>query len=92
MDNKYHDYLLSSEWQLKRASVLAFWGGRCALCYSDQFIEVHHRTYVRLYHELLTDLIPLCNNCHGRHSEFMRHGQQTIQEVTQIIMAEMLAR
>ena len=90
MNNKYLDYLKSQEWKLKRDEVLVFWKGLCALCYSDKDVQVHHRTYERLGHELLTDLLPLCDPCHERHTAYMRQARmQTIQEVTQIMMAEM---
>lgn len=70
----YDEYIQSPEWQAKREKVLIFWSGRCALCNSPRMVEVHHRTYERLGHELLTDLIPLCDTCHERHHEFMRFG------------------
>ncbi len=63
----YHEYLLTPQWQTKRENVLIFWGHRCALCFSDINIEVHHRTYKRLGNELMTDLIALCSDCHSDH-------------------------
>jgi 5-methylcytosine-specific restriction endonuclease McrA len=91
MSNKYSDYLQSPEWQNKRGEVLTFWNRRCALCNSDQNVQVHHRTYERMGHEKLTDLIPLCDKCHERHSEYMRHGGEmmTFSEVAQIMIAEL---
>jgi hypothetical protein len=65
--NLYHDYLKSEQWAKKKKEVLDFWDYRCALCGSNTRIEVHHRTYERLGHERLTDLIPLCNKCHTVH-------------------------
>ena len=62
----YRLYLQSPEWQKKRKWVLSFWGDRCALCNSPDSVERHHRTYARLGHELLTDLIALCDPCHDR--------------------------
>lgn len=63
----YKEYLKSDEWEDKRNAVLAYWGFICALCSSPKNVQVHHRTYDRVYHELMTDLIPLCENCHERH-------------------------
>ena len=81
MDVKYQDYLMSDEWEVKRERVLTFWKHRCALCYSDIDINVHHRTYERLGHELLTDLIPLCAECHKNFHAGGRSGAVTIQDV-----------
>lgn len=74
----YQNYMLSPEWTAKREKVLIFWGHRCALCNSPIKVEVHHRTYDRLGQELLTDLVPLCDECHGRHHDFMRRGAEHI--------------
>lgn len=62
----YQDYLQSFEWQIKRQQVIDIWGGRCALCNSGGSLEVHHRTYERLGNERLTDLLPLCDDCHKK--------------------------
>lgn len=69
--DEYLEYLKSPEWQQIRAWVLVFWGHRCAICGSRQSIDVHHRTYERLGHELLTDCIALCRECHALfHDQF----------------------
>lgn len=62
----YHHYLLSEEWKNKRRDVLAFWEYRCVLCYSDENVQVHHRTYERIGNERFTDLILLCDACHAK--------------------------
>jgi 5-methylcytosine-specific restriction endonuclease McrA len=82
----YNDYLLSPEWKSKREKVLVFWGHRCALCNSPIRVEVHHRTYDRMGQELMTDLIPLCDKCHERHSIFMRRGVEHISGVLQRVV------
>lgn len=81
----YENYMQSPEWWAKREKVLIFWGRRCALCNSPVKVEIHHRTYDRLGQELLTDLIPLCDECHKRHHEFMRRGVEHISGVLQRI-------
>jgi hypothetical protein len=63
---EYATYLLSPEWQRRRAERVRFAGGRCELCFGIGRIEVHHRTYERVGAELLTDLIALCEGCHER--------------------------
>jgi hypothetical protein len=85
----YQNYMNSQEWRAKREKVLIFWGNRCALCNSQDRIQVHHRTYERLGQELLTDLIPLCYKCHDRHTEFMRHGMEHISSPLQRIAERM---
>lgn len=64
---RYQKYMESEEWQKKRKWVLEFWDYKCALCFSGSDLEVHHRTYLRLGQEKLTDLIVLCEKCHERH-------------------------
>jgi len=36
----------------------------CQLCNSKDNLNVHHRTYERRGHELASDLIVLCKQCH----------------------------
>jgi 5-methylcytosine-specific restriction endonuclease McrA len=74
----YRDYLLSPEWQEKRKEALRLAGYRCQVCYAgDVTLDVHHRTYKRLGHELMTDLVVLCRPCHGifhKHGKLARYG------------------
>ena len=68
----YRAYLASDHWRQLRLDVLRRWGFRCAVCNSDQAVEVHHRTYVRVGAERETDLLPLCRSCHQL---FHDHGR-----------------
>ena len=63
-DIKYSEYIQSPAWERKRQQVLTFWDGKCAICYSPNNVQVHHRTYVRIGDERLMDLLPLCKDCH----------------------------
>jgi len=82
----YTEYLQTDHWKKIRKWVLGFWDHKCSLCFSSRNVEVHHRTYERLYHELITDLIVLCDNCHERHHDGLgRSGAQTIQNVLEMI-------
>ena len=56
-------YYKTPKWCTYRQKVGDWWGWRCAIC-MGKGAEVHHRTYVRLYVEMLTDCILLCHNCH----------------------------
>lgn len=60
----YSEYLRTAWWKKMRKWVLIFWKGRCAICNSNDMVEVHHRTYERRGQELITDCIVLCRMCH----------------------------
>jgi hypothetical protein len=65
--SRYYDYLKSDQWQLKRKSMLWFAGNRCQICNVAgvrMTLDVHHRTYERIGHELPSDLFVLCRACH----------------------------
>ncbi len=64
---KYHQYLLSEEWDQKRQATLDRDDWKCTRCgakYPGAFLEVHHLTYARIYKEHLSDLATLCEDCH----------------------------
>jgi len=64
---RYHEYLSSFQWKRLRKDKLQEAGGRCQLCNSSaQPLHVHHRTYDRVFHEELSDLIALCKPCHEK--------------------------
>jgi len=65
--SRYRDYLQSPEWDQRRRAALDHAEWRCQLCYADSDLQVHHRTYLRLYDELPTDLTVLCARCHAHH-------------------------
>ena len=66
MTDKYKRYLLSDEWKGK-AQLIKETYGKCSLCGSNKFLNVHHRNYDNLYNEKLTDLICLCRDCHSKY-------------------------
>ncbi len=61
---KYSDYLRTPEWYRRRAVALKIAEHRCQLCYSQEGLTIHHRTYERLGAERMTDLLVLCRECH----------------------------
>jgi len=61
----YAEYLRTPEWARKRRLAIKKADFRCERCGSAVNLEVHHLTYDRLGHELLTDLVVLCHNCHS---------------------------
>ncbi len=69
----YRKYLRSPEWNSKRKVALREAGYRCQICNAGNCVlDVHHRTYERLGHELPTDLCVLCESCHDI---FHAHGK-----------------
>lgn len=66
---RYQEYLQSQEWQTLRTTKLQESGYRCQLCNASGQLNVHHRTYDRVFKELLSDLIVLCRECHKKFHE-----------------------
>lgn len=64
--DRYYEYLRSPEWDARRKAKIVEAGGRCQLCYKSSKLNVHHRTYDRVFNELPTDLIALCEKCHSK--------------------------
>lgn len=66
----YQEYISSARWRFSAARLaeLEASGFRCRLCdepaADGQPLEVHHRTYARLFSELMRDLTALCGRCH----------------------------
>ena len=64
---RYHEYLQSNDWKQLRQLKLFEAKGRCQLCNSPKKpLNVHHRTYDRVFNELPEDLIVLCEQCHKK--------------------------
>ena len=61
---EYEAYLRSTAWRERRKAVLARASDHCELCQKADATQVHHRTYIRLGNELLTDLLAVCETCH----------------------------
>ena len=73
---EYEVYIHSQEWERKRQWALTYWGNKCATCFTSRELEVHHRTYERLGHELITDLIVLCDGCHEKFHETIHRANE----------------
>jgi hypothetical protein len=72
-NEQYQKYLCSREWGLRREAVTQRSGGICERCRVNKARAVHHKTYERIYNELLTDLIHLCGACHD-----FQHGRSNV--------------
>lgn len=72
----YLAYLDSGQWKETRSLALARDGHRCRVCNREKHLDVHHRTYARLFSEDLGDLTTLCRNCHELyHNETRANGK-----------------
>jgi hypothetical protein len=73
---QYREYLQTSEWRERADAVKARFGGRCALCNGTDWLEAHHRTYERVFHELPEDLTALCADCHRAYHAWRTGGMR----------------
>ncbi len=62
--SEYQAYLASREWALLREAVRRRADDRCERCRRAKMDAVHHRTYERIGHEDLDDLVAICDPCH----------------------------
>lgn len=63
---RYHNYLRSPEWAVRRQWMLDEASYRCQLCGESQSLQVHHRSYDNVGRERKSDLTVLCGDCHAR--------------------------
>lgn len=59
-------YLRSHFWRIIKNKVKKKANNQCELCSSKFKLQVHHKTYKRLYYERLEDLMLLCETCHQK--------------------------
>jgi hypothetical protein len=71
--DSYAGYLKSPEWRALRARYRASDLPQACICESDE-VHLHHMTYDRVGAERLTDLTPLCANCHALIHVLERRG------------------
>lgn len=64
----YNTYINSLEWREKRTEVAERAKYKCHRCGKKIYsgYHIHHKTYVRFGHELLSDLEFLCPDCHTK--------------------------
>lgn len=61
----YQDYLKSNHWHVFRKRAFRHYGRKCYVCGTEEGeIHLHHNNYSRLGGELLSDVIPLCDEHH----------------------------
>lgn len=77
----YEEYIKSDKWRQKRELVLSRDHNKCQTCLSDECLEVHHKTYDRLFNESLEDLITLCHDCHHAITNVIRNRRYSKREI-----------
>lgn len=60
----YYSYLKTQHWAITRRRALIRAGHQCKGCETTKRLDVHHKTYERLWREKEIDLIVLCRDCH----------------------------
>lgn len=63
----YYEYLRSPEWKRKRRLRIEMDNFTCQTCgikFPDSRIQVHHKTYDRIFNEDMNDLETICKPCH----------------------------
>lgn len=63
--DNYSAYLSSWRWRFKRLLVIWTDGGSCVICHSRHQLQVHHRTYKRIFCEPFHHLTTVCATCHS---------------------------
>lgn len=73
----YEQYLNSPAWMKRRTAVMRRAQNYCERCSAknpfvagrrfgrEPAVDVHHKTYVNIFNEPLTDLIAVCRRCHA---------------------------
>lgn len=64
MNAEYEQYLQSPEWREFRKKAFEHYGRKCSKCGTDKRLQVHHKTYDNIFHELLDDVMILCRTHH----------------------------
>ena len=78
MNKEYQEYLKSTDWFIKRKKKLNRNGGtkkRCAICGSQQSLNIHHLNYKNLIDVQQSDLRILCQNCHKITHQLLKFGK-----------------
>lgn len=64
--HEHDEYLNSPEWRVLRQRVFARANNLCEGCRQNRPTQVHHLSYAHWRHELLWELVAVCDDCHER--------------------------
>lgn len=80
--SQYVAYLKSEKWKRKRLAKAFQCKFTCERCkrYSRDAFEIHHKTYVHVFKEPLSDLMFLCPECH-RILEVQKRRERKLRDV-----------
>ena len=81
MKTSYEAYLRSPTWSAKRLERLNIDNHQCQTCGATENLEIHHKTYARLGHERMSDLITLCQSCHHAITASIRERRFARQQI-----------
>ena len=76
----YEEYIASSTWAKRAARIHKRDRNQCQTCLSTENLEVHHKTYERLFNEPDGDLITLCVICHEAITNSIRARRYDLRE------------
>ena len=76
MQEKYRTYLKSRAWLKIKKAVLERDDNKCTKCGERKHLHVHHKTYIRIYQEALSDLATLCRCCHEKEHGIFKGGKR----------------
>ena len=80
--SQYVAYLKSEKWKRKRLAKAFQCKFICERCkrYSRDGFEIHHKTYIHVFKEPLSDLMFLCPECH-RILEVQKRRERKLKDV-----------
>ena len=73
MSDWYRDYLQSEHWKNFRKLNI---GTNCFSCGGDKNLQLHHKNYKRVGKERKSDVVTLCDRCHGLVHELNKSGKR----------------
>ena len=85
----YVSYIQSDCWLARRHAYYATHARECVGCKSTDGVELHHLSYERVYAELDTDLMPLCQRCHSQVHQVQRMTGRPLPIVTLAVVSEL---
>jgi len=63
---KYKSYIVSMKWKIFKRGIVKTRGNVCERCGTKtNKLDLHHKTYARLFNELPQDVMLLCRDCHN---------------------------
>ena len=91
-NNRYRSYLKSSEWAKIKIYLFESRGKKCERCGSKKRIQVHHKTYERIFNEDPSDLELLCELCHEKEHGITRKNGRKKKVKKQLTLAKKVLR